>query len=69
MPVIPGIPFYSRPGIPDIHMKQLNNDGFLDVNHLEQWYHCFECGHEGFREDFDKESDCESCEQIAKGFV
>ena len=35
MPVIPGIPFYSRPGIPDIHMNQLNNKGFLSLNRLE----------------------------------
>jgi len=61
-------------------MKQLNNQGFLSLNRLEaclnretesdkieQFFHCFDCGNEGIREDFDKESDCESCEQIAKG--
>jgi hypothetical protein len=34
----------------------------------ERFFHCFECGNEGPKKNFDKDSKCESCEQIAKGF-
>ena len=35
----------------------------------ERFFHCFDCGNEGSRKDFDKDSKCESCEHIAKGFA
>ena len=37
----------------------------LNENELKQFFNCAECGNEGFKEDFDKNSDCEYCKEIA----
>lgn len=36
-----------------------------DDGNLEEFFSCPECGEEGFKEDFDKGSDCEGCREIA----
>jgi hypothetical protein len=37
----------------------------MNRNKLESFYSCPECGHEGFKEEFDAQSDCEECKEIA----
>lgn len=34
---------------------------------LEEFHSCFECGCEGFKEDFERVSDCKGCGEIAGG--
>ena len=41
------------------------NVGMLNNGVLEEFYNCSECGKEGFKEDFDKEVNCEYCKEIA----
>ena len=36
------------------------------MDKLEQFFNCSDCGHEGFLEDFEKDSGCEGCSSIAK---
>ena len=39
------------------------NTFMLNGENLEQWFNCPECGHEGFREEFEGQ-DCEQCKEI-----
>jgi hypothetical protein len=32
---------------------------------LEQWFNCGDCGLEGFKEEFNKNAECEGCKDIA----
>ena len=41
------------------------NVGMLNGEKLEQFFNCSECGREGFKEGFDKDSDCKYCREIA----
>lgn len=38
----------------------------MNGNELESFYNCPECGNEGFKEDFNKKSNCKECRKIAK---
>ena len=46
----------------DYNVAMLNED-----DKLEQFFSCPECGQEGFKEEFDKKSECAECRKIAKG--
>lgn len=37
----------------------------MNGDKLDMFYNCPECGREGFKEEFEKDSDCEECRRIA----
>ena len=45
----------------DYQVAMMNGDD------LEMFYSCSECGNEGFKEDFDDETECEGCLEIING--
>lgn len=40
-----------------------------DSDNLESFYHCSECGHEGFAEDFQHNEDNEECQEQVKQYI
>ena len=54
---------------PDSGMVFLTNSNYqvamLYYDELESFYTCVECGREGFQDEFEKDSDCKGCREIA----